>query len=224
MPPPSKKFPHVSSALPQSFNAKKKSILEQLSTPSSDYQDDSPKGSLDEGIRELIDEINSFDGFVTTSSCSGRIAIFLEGQKSSTESSTLSTAHSSQSVRDDEPMPDEAQRTDTGGETSFINDDRNEEILEKESKGVLASTGGKGGGKWLFVSHDPVDVSGTVKNSAWAKQQGMVHLPDGTKMGLQEMAGLRLIHFKFEPMVNSFLHLTILSIHEVVEIGLLTNS
>lgn len=50
--------------------------------PDSDYTDLSPKGSVDEGIRNLIDEINVIDGLVTTSSCAGRVSVFLEGRKS----------------------------------------------------------------------------------------------------------------------------------------------
>jgi tRNA wybutosine-synthesizing protein 3 len=70
-------FPQASA----SFADKKKRILDQLSLPDSEYQDASPKGSIDEGIRDLIDEINSVDGLVTTSSCAGRVSIFLDGRK-----------------------------------------------------------------------------------------------------------------------------------------------
>ena len=38
----------------------------------------SRKGSVDGPIRELIDYINAQDSFYTTSSCSGRIAVFSE--------------------------------------------------------------------------------------------------------------------------------------------------
>jgi tRNA wybutosine-synthesizing protein 3 len=62
------------------FESRKQKILEQLDAPDSEYHDLSPKGSIDAPIRELIGEINGFDGIVTTSSCSGRISIFLEGQ------------------------------------------------------------------------------------------------------------------------------------------------
>jgi tRNA wybutosine-synthesizing protein 3 len=65
------------------FEARKHNILAQLETPDSEYQDLSPKGSVDEPIRDLIDEINTLDGLVTTSSCSGRISVFLEGRRAS---------------------------------------------------------------------------------------------------------------------------------------------
>lgn len=63
------------------FQARKQKILEQLATPDAEYHDLSPKGSVDAPIRALIEDINRLDGLVTTSSCSGRISVFLEGRK-----------------------------------------------------------------------------------------------------------------------------------------------
>ena len=63
------------------FESKKKRILDQISVPDEEYTDLSPKGSIDEPIRPLIRDINSHGGLVTTSSCSGRISVFLEGRK-----------------------------------------------------------------------------------------------------------------------------------------------
>jgi tRNA wybutosine-synthesizing protein 3 len=63
------------------FETRKQKILEQLDTPDGEYHDLSPKGSVDAPIRDLIGEINSLEGLVTTSSCSGRISVFLEGRK-----------------------------------------------------------------------------------------------------------------------------------------------
>jgi tRNA wybutosine-synthesizing protein 3 len=67
--------------IPASFTRKKETILTHLSVPQDEYQDESPKGSVDEEIRDLIDEINAHEGLVTTSSCAGRISVFLEGEK-----------------------------------------------------------------------------------------------------------------------------------------------
>ncbi|PFH61243.1 hypothetical protein XA68_17877 [Ophiocordyceps unilateralis] len=64
-----------------SFSKKKARILQQLALPDGEYTDASPKGSVDEAIRPLIEDINRFDGFVTTSSCAGRVSVFLEGIK-----------------------------------------------------------------------------------------------------------------------------------------------
>lgn len=66
---------------PPAFVERKKKILDQLAIPDTEYTDASPKGSVDEGIRDLIDEINQQSGFVTTSSCAGRVSVFLEGRR-----------------------------------------------------------------------------------------------------------------------------------------------
>ncbi|MCJ1400916.1 hypothetical protein MMC11_004127 [Xylographa trunciseda] len=71
-------------SVPPSFTLKKNRILQHLSTPDDEYSDLSPKGSVDVGIRDLIDRINSIEGLVTTSSCAGRISVFLEGAKTET--------------------------------------------------------------------------------------------------------------------------------------------
>jgi tRNA wybutosine-synthesizing protein 3 len=63
------------------FQTRKQKILEQLTVPDEQYQDLSPKGSVDAPIRVLIGDINVLEGLVTTSSCSGRISVFLEGRK-----------------------------------------------------------------------------------------------------------------------------------------------
>jgi tRNA wybutosine-synthesizing protein 3 len=67
------------------FETRKQHILAQLEFPDSEYHDLSPKGSVDERIRGLIDEINTIEGLVTTSSCSGRISVFLEGHKAGSD-------------------------------------------------------------------------------------------------------------------------------------------
>jgi tRNA wybutosine-synthesizing protein 3 len=67
------------------FEIRKQNILAQLDAPNDEYHDLSPKGSVDEPIRDLIGEINTLQGLVTTSSCSGRISVFLEGRKSGSE-------------------------------------------------------------------------------------------------------------------------------------------
>jgi tRNA wybutosine-synthesizing protein 3 len=69
---------HLPQESPQ-FTLKKRKILTDLSVPSSQYTDLSPKGTVDLALRPLIDEINSCAGFVTTSSCAGRASVFLAG-------------------------------------------------------------------------------------------------------------------------------------------------
>lgn len=139
------------------FQARKNEILSQLAVPTAEYTDASPKGSVDEGIRHLIAELNGHEGLVTTSSCAGRVSVFLEGAKK-------------KAGAQDQPG-DEAR---------------------------LASAGGKGGGAWLYVSHDPIDVAQVRDgSSSWAAFLG-VDAPVGEGTARDDE---RLVHFKFEPMV-----------------------
>lgn len=137
---------------PASFLERKTKILSQLSVPTADYTDASPKGSVDEGIRELISELNLADGVVTTSSCAGRVSVFVEGKKSA----------------------------------------------DPDNDGQVAGVGGKGaGGKWLFVSHDPVPVG----SQEWIDALELVD-GQGLDSAGSSSTERRLIHFKFEPMVR----------------------
>lgn len=54
--------------IPEVFESRKRKILADLSVPDTEYTDLSPKGSVDEGIRDLIRDINALPGLVTTSS------------------------------------------------------------------------------------------------------------------------------------------------------------
>lgn len=127
--------------MPANFHDRKAKVLADLSTPDEQYQDLSPKGSVDAGIRELISEINSLPEYVTTSSCAGRIAVYLEGAK-----------------------------------------------------------GAKGGGKWLFTSHDPVDLP-TDEGECFS----ILGISRGNPTTPEETADSRFVHFKFEPLVSALL-------------------
>ncbi|CAK7274148.1 hypothetical protein SEPCBS119000_006019 [Sporothrix epigloea] len=166
---------------PARFTTRKAAILEQLDRPDDDYTDASPKGAIDEGIRPLIDVINGLEGYVTTSSCAGRVAVFLEGRKGGQPAEEKTVA----------PTPGPAS--------------------------TVASAGGKGGGgKWLFVSHDPL-VRGLAADSTSPPQHSSYNGTDwATVFGLERGRGdvaeasvqdnveqdeERLVHFKFEPMI-----------------------
>lgn len=61
------------------FDQKKEAILREISA---DTPDASPKGSIDELCIPIMNLINAHRDMVTTSSCSGRVSVFLEGIKS----------------------------------------------------------------------------------------------------------------------------------------------
>lgn len=141
------------------FKEKKGKILQDLARPDDEYNDLSPKGSVDEQIRELVEDINKCDGYVTTSSCAGRIAVFLEGL----------------------PKSSIAEHTDSTDSSS-------------------ASTQGKGGGRWLYISHDPIDMSEMQHQGAI---QSLLGLPSDTPIaGPPNEQRPRFVHLKFEPMVS----------------------
>lgn len=140
------------------FTAKKAKIVQQLSTSDEDYTDSSPIGKVDENIRNLVDVINTLDSLVTTSSCSGRIAIYLEGRKKG-------QAH--------------------------------QEAISDNVSNPSAGAGGKGGGQWLFVSHDPLEEDHDLLSScAFAGQS--------QSTTLASTQNVRWIRCKFEPMVGAF--------------------
>ncbi|KAF5209746.1 hypothetical protein E0198_004057 [Clavispora lusitaniae] len=64
------------------FDQKKASILQEIGVTSEASPDASPKGTIDELCLPIINVINSHPDMVTTSSCSGRVSVFLEGKKS----------------------------------------------------------------------------------------------------------------------------------------------
>ncbi|GKT96334.1 tRNA wybutosine-synthesizing protein [Colletotrichum tofieldiae] len=101
---------------PVPFTARKHKILEQLSVPDAEYTDASPKGSVDVAIRELIDELNALDGFVTTSSCAGRVSVFLEGRRAPVMPASTSTGPATPG----EPHPQSATQSDDKNNGSTI--------------------------------------------------------------------------------------------------------
>jgi len=123
---------------------------------------------------------------VTTSSCAGRVSVFLEGRKSL-------------------PFSEKEKEEDVEGERK-----ENEEEVEAEGGGVRereketkAGVGGKGGGgRWLFVSHDAVDIQ--TNEGDLAGYLGMQRR-EGDVVMKGSAREVRFIHFKFEPMVSSTL-------------------
>ncbi|KAI7193480.1 hypothetical protein KC363_g2747 [Hortaea werneckii] len=144
--------------MPATFRDRKAKILQDLSIPDDQYEDLSPKGSVDEGIKELISEINGLPDYVTTSSCAGRVAVYLEGAK-----------------------------------------------------------GAKGGGRWLFTSHDLLEPP--IKDG----ESGLIALfglSDEAPSAPLEAEGVRFVHFKSEPMILHILTSSLASAHHAASAAL----
>ena len=160
--------------IPLSFKTKKDAILASLSTPESAYTDLSPKGSVDAAIKPLIDRINALEGVVTTSSCAGRLSIFLEGRKS------CKGRERRVGVKDNEGFAKESEQA--------------------------AVPGGKGlGGKWLFVSHEPVILPMKGENKGCLSQLlglGSSEVQNEALAFSGDVNEMPLVRFQFEPMVS----------------------
>ncbi|KAI1617780.1 DUF207 domain-containing protein [Exophiala viscosa] len=187
--------PRLQPTIPATFTAKKSEILSILGRSEDNYADQSPKGTVDEQIRDLIDEVNAYDGLVTTSSCAGRVAVFVEGPKSNGQ---------------DRPQPDDA----PSDQSEF--DGRADEAESKVTATTIStSPGGKGGGRWLYVSHDPVhslqhdnghsDALDESANSAGTFTQLFNLSPMSDKFqptsSSTAASSPRLIHLSFSPLI-----------------------
>lgn len=167
------------------------------------------------------------DGFVTTSSCAGRVSVFLEGRRSKEREGGGDVgsggvpgpdgggelpSHYVADLEEGEAVAVTAAAAATaggggvgdeheggGGGGSGIGGERN----------TVAGFGGKGGGgRWLFVSHDPLESPGKL-DSEPNIVAALLGIEDPIFSGVEgssakEMTGegSRLIHFKFEPMVG----------------------
>ncbi|KAJ5622572.1 hypothetical protein N7528_005804 [Penicillium herquei] len=176
--------------IPAVFESRKNKIIEELAIPDEEYTDLSPKGSVDEGVRDLIREINALPGLVTTSSCAGRISVFLEGRKKSSSASQL---------EDNQGQSKEPVESSDQQQRQFV------------------PTGGKGAGRWLYVSHDPFVRSTTPSDSSAESSSGKGSFPLHEQFGLTPGNGkppagksLRLVRFHFDPLI---LHIMTATLH-----------
>ncbi|KAL7273889.1 hypothetical protein RUND412_003233 [Rhizina undulata] len=175
------------------FVSRKSRILAEISSPTPDA---SPKGTIDVQIIPLMEKLNQHERVVTTSSCSGRVSVFLEGVKKDTLKGSAQSP------------------------------------LEAVAEGPLANAGigGKGeGGKWLYVSHDPVDISGKASDEVSAILFGggpsgeADDAVNGIKSGRESLeisSSTRLVHIKFEPMILHVLTSDLEAAHALLNAGL----
>ena len=169
---------YMSPPISPSFQFLKSRILSSLSLDPSSYTDASPKGSVDAGIRDLIDRINTLEGVVTTSSCAGRVSVFLEGSRRVGE------------VRDG---VERERRGDVG-----------DGYEEGDGERQAAVPGGKGrGGRWLFVSHEPVSVPPGKEKDHLTRLFGLGRVGDhGAPTTSTNSSARRFVRFQFEPFVG----------------------
>jgi len=99
------------------------------------FVDKSPKGSVDEAIRPLVDLINAHPSYATLSSCSGRIALF-----DPSGSGAAADNASADDAKDDNP----------GGDTEAVTDNEEEQVVSERDN---VTTSGKGSGRWALSSH-----------------------------------------------------------------------
>lgn len=188
--------------IPAAFTAKKNDILASLATPDAVYTDASPKGSIDVPIRGLIDRINALEGVMTTSSCSGRISVFLEGTKGDHGGNVGKL-----NGVDHEGWIDVIDQVDIVVSESSANTKETEETSSKQVPRRVVPGGKGNGGRWLFVSHEPLpedffkakaSLSTALGLDINADANGAVHFPLESAIFHQP----RLIRFQFEPMVS----------------------
>ena len=141
---------------------------------------------MDDGIKDLIDRINRLEGIVTTSSCAGRISVFLQGRNKFL-----------QGGEEDE----EGERVQE--ELDKIRGDNEDVGGGFPQHFTTVVPGGKGrGGRWLFVSHEPVKVpvNQDVKGMPLFTLFGLSNAPLASP-GL-DPSQVRFVRFQFEPMVS----------------------
>ncbi|CCX07796.1 methyltransferase TYW3-domain-containing protein [Pyronema domesticum] len=188
------------------FDARKARILAGIASPGPDA---SPKGSIDTHVIPLINRLNSHADVVTTSSCSGRISVFLEGAKKlrtpdASNSNNTGEQGSELNTHDDCDDDNHVDHGEANGQLQTI-DPALAAVApgEKSSSRPNAGVGGKGdGGRWLFVSHDPLDITQPISDADIAdmvmeRNSGEIF----ECLGFKPSVTTRFVHFKFEPMI-----------------------
>ena len=172
------------SKLELQFQQRKEKLLAGLQ---SKFRDSSPKGSVDTEIFPLVNHLNQYAGIVTTSSCAGRMACYLEGTK--------------------KPQNVVARLLSKSNGTTTIDSDDDEDVEpgELQNELVQSSYGGKGaGGRWLYVSHAPMTLEDDTPIFSTLFDQiptfkDPIDIYDTATMKTDPST--RFVRLKFEPMV-----------------------
>lgn len=158
------------------FDARKARILAEMAAPGPDA---SPKGSIDTLILPLITRLNEHPDVVTTSSCSGRVSVFLEAAK-----------------RVPPPVPPAPALLPSVPSATAV--------AAAAATAANAGIGGKGdGGRWLFVAHDPVVIGGHASDDELSNILfgGSLVERASSDVDTDVSFSTRLVHVKFESMV-----------------------
>ena len=140
---------------------------------------------------------------MTTSSCAGRVSVFLEGRKKS-NGKDQAWRGEAKGCGTDEGVTDGVDEDDSSGGVRNGGAIREDGQKGKRQKSV---PGGKGsGGRWLFVSHEPLD-GGVMRRQGLSKAFGIdVSETEGKGASNSMTSQLRFVRFQFEPMVCRYVH------------------
>jgi len=198
--------------IPHSFTKKKSQILSEIRNhDSTDYSDKSPKGTIDSEIIDLIDEINAFDGYVTTSSCAGRVAVFVEGRKATGPAPTTDVNDEGEAGGDSGTAEVETEDASGGPPPTSTSGTAKS---RPTTTTAAAGPGGKGyGNRWLYVSHSPVPSSHLTSTNP-TELSGLFQLvssgrPSSSSTALPHPSP-RLIKLSFSPLI---LHVLCANLH-----------
>ncbi|GME78414.1 unnamed protein product [Ambrosiozyma monospora] len=155
------------------FDQKKAAILSEIDLTSSDHPDASPKGTIDELCIPIIKLINSHKDMFTTSSCSGRVSVFVEGFKITKTKKLVSE------TPDEKTTSEMSERNPGQGE--------NKDNFKIGAKGE--------GGHWLFVTHDDTKL-----DNWWVDKK--ISFENNSTKKIQDLnLSTRYVLFKFEPLI-----------------------
>ncbi|CAD7938388.1 unnamed protein product, partial [Amoebophrya sp. A25] len=142
------------------FDERKSKILAAI--------DKSPKGSFDAPILDLLNYINGLKHYCTTSSCSGRIAVFKHNRRTETETERHRRAENhagsdTDVVADGETTSDKLRQTVSSPEDG---ENLSDPVAELVTQHRTSANNADKGGNWVFVDHEPDKLGNTEKVTA----------------------------------------------------------
>ncbi len=123
--------------------------------------DKSPKGSVDEGIRSLVDLVNAHPSYATLSSCSGRITLFdpMAMSRSTFSSRTLEEDDKHERDQKEEGLVSSGDVETNQVDGYGLKNERNESSYKNDGDNDNTNNSGKGFGSWLISSHATITAN-----------------------------------------------------------------